>query len=1116
MSQLDALLARSRSPGTFVEKRTFTLARSKAIEKMREFSLRHPRQYVLELVQAAIFAGARWIAVDASRESLVVAWVGGEMLATHQLEGLFDHLFADQGVAETRYLMQTAVGVNAVLQRKPRRVRIESGDGTQSGTARLDLDGRGRGEVGTPESPLAGTYIYAEFPSTWMAYLTGSDSGAVERELVETRCLYTPVPILLNGNAPFGYRSSRDVQLFGVRKVVSLEDGRRGALGLPEQGVQPQLRIVVGGVWITDRVVPELGSNLVGVIADDRLRKTADMSDVVEDARWFDMLHSVQPQAVQLQRTVRPDYQPPRLPARIADDLDIRTEAEPAEPLPRLIPQLDPRAAIPLAALQAMDPQEPLFWIESDRVDALAGPCAPHTFPYRVLVLTPGQARTLESALGRGPAPSRLTHAEDVSFVRNAMERRQRMHRASVPAMLSGDKARADVRCTVALRLHVEGPEPRWDVDHGAGGVPVAVVSRGRTVHLSRVEADLSGVSVLIEVEPQHASRAAELATSRSLRGLLHREAWRLVPEDRQGPASALERALLLAWVHPHFERDPTGMLRVTPRLPSTWSEVEAHLLDAPLVETDEGPLSLRDLAELQGTDRSVTLLREADRALVEPFEAVYGFGHVLCASDASAPLVAVARTLDTWQAVDHTDLGAARLEQIVLIFPGWVEPPPPPGWTAERSLGPGVVHWTREDTRARDVGGAVRALFARVDALSAARWEPRAIPESIHHDRADAMARLACLHLAARFGLLSERTLVDDEGTRHDVATAIRTDLPLVARGGAQVRARAVLPVTLDEARALLAGRAREGLSLELPLILDDHPSTWSQADDLEDAWLVRLPLSLQDLSGWLGLRLPWDPTPGVLLETADRLEVLPGFTDQVPCHGLLHLEHGDGLTPSRYEQLHFAGVQLYQALLQRMDEDLPAAALDAAHRYATAYATLAFRRAGGRSSRGLARTLATRVPVETAEGTPWGTLRDWLEAAPDDRPPPPPGMPPLPRVPVRAKAEVGALEETWEHLRRPLESALRAQVPDASCRVVDGGEGGPMLRARPEGSLLRLAVRRDALAERSLRGEPTATGILLIEGLRQLSVWTASRGTPMDLLAAQQALLAAWITRT
>ena len=124
MSQLDDLLARSRSPGKFVERRTFTLSREKAIEKQREFALRHPRQYVLELIQAAVFSGATYIAIDTRPHSLLMAWVGGPALGRRDLEGLFDYLFADRGDARWRHLVQLAIGVNAILQRKPRTLFI--------------------------------------------------------------------------------------------------------------------------------------------------------------------------------------------------------------------------------------------------------------------------------------------------------------------------------------------------------------------------------------------------------------------------------------------------------------------------------------------------------------------------------------------------------------------------------------------------------------------------------------------------------------------------------------------------------------------------------------------------------------------------------------------------------------------------------------------------------------------------------------------------------------------------------------------------------------------------------------------------------------------------------
>ena len=230
MSQLDGLIARSRKPGVFVERRRFTLSRERAIEKLREFSLRHPSQYVLELVQSAVFAGATYLACDARPGSLLIAWVGGKPFNRRQLEDLLDYLFADRTDPETRHLVQLAVGVNAILQRKPKTLRLETGDGKTS--VRLALDAKGNGTVGEVQDPIAGTYLYAEFGGGWFQRFMGS-THTPEQALVEERCLYTPVPILLNGRAPFGYRGTRHIEIFGARTQAHFdEEGRRGVVAM--------------------------------------------------------------------------------------------------------------------------------------------------------------------------------------------------------------------------------------------------------------------------------------------------------------------------------------------------------------------------------------------------------------------------------------------------------------------------------------------------------------------------------------------------------------------------------------------------------------------------------------------------------------------------------------------------------------------------------------------------------------------------------------------------------------------------------------------------------------------------------------------------------------------
>ena len=347
MSQLDELLSRSRTPGAFVERRQFSLSRDKAVEKLREFTLRNPRQYVLELVQSAVFFGATYIAIDVDKERLFLAWVGSKPIEAGTLENLFDYLFADRGDQASRPLVQLAVGLNAILQRKPKVLRIESGDGTVEGTVRMDLDRKGNGTLGRPAEPMAGTYVLAEFGANWLQRFQGT-SWTPEEGLVESSCRYTPVPILLNGRAPFGWKASRTLKWFGTAPHQGFDHGdRRGVVALPSgSGTKGHrgFELVVGGVRITQTELPELGTlppaaggggprALTGIVCDDRLRKTADQSDIVRDERFAQMLHAVQPVATGLLRTIAGGtYAPPVLP-ELAPTGDARGAGPLREPL---------------------------------------------------------------------------------------------------------------------------------------------------------------------------------------------------------------------------------------------------------------------------------------------------------------------------------------------------------------------------------------------------------------------------------------------------------------------------------------------------------------------------------------------------------------------------------------------------------------------------------------------------------------------------------------------------------------------------------------------------------------------------------------------------------------
>lgn len=625
MSQLDDLLARSSAPGAFAQRRTFSLSREKAIDKQREFALRHPRQYVLELVQAAVFAGATYIAIDSKPNTLLIAWVGGPTLSTGALETLFDHLFADRSDRSVRQVVQLAIGVNAMLKRKPHEIRIESGDGTSA--VRLDLDGSGQGTVGTTTASIAGSYVYADFGGAWLARARG-DRWTPEQGLIEERCMYTPVPILLNGRAPFGYRSGRSIEVFGAQRQMQFDtDGRRGVVAVHASARAPTgIRIVVGGVWISTLPLEPLADQpLVGVVCDDNLRKTADQAGIVQDVRYVAMLHAVQPHATALIRALRDTdrpYLPPPLP-RLADGT-----AEPSEPLPEPIPTVPPRGPIALAQIAATA-GAPLFYVDpADAAELTDRGTEPDRFPWQILVLSPGQALTLAAEVPGAPL-HRLTGRADVDFARRIISRGVQIRSVALPA--------SDHR--LVLRRHRAGPLPAWG--HGIDGTPFCVIDPRGTYELGVVHsgtivptgsraaalADRDGapeawplprVSLLLE----HTRGSASMTAAHLDRALAN--VWRLVPDDGSDPAFLI--AILSAVTVPQLVRVPDGSIRAAASLPVGWPD---RLLDDPLLPTEDGPLSLRGFLALLGTGRTVAVVDYDALLTFETIERRFGFGHL-------------------------------------------------------------------------------------------------------------------------------------------------------------------------------------------------------------------------------------------------------------------------------------------------------------------------------------------------------------------------------------------------------------------------------------------------------------------------------------------------------
>lgn len=304
MSNIDEVINRSRQGGTFRERKSFTVARNRAIQKMREFALVDPHYYILELIQSAVGNGATYIDIQADRNSAALSYIGGGFREV-ELAQLFDFLFASKDDVEHGPIRQLALGINALMNFEPTEIVIETGDGTLKGTTRVEIHGKNDTvDVGTPDQALKGTYIRAtgmKRSKARSSALKVIDGHPREYHAVENRCITSPVPILFNHDPLFGYSSQRTPKsLYGFSKSISFDEGDfYGTIGVASRHSGATFRLVTHGVWI-ESVRNEMGARLGGVIAFDGLRKTADHSSIVQDNRYQEMWVRLRPYINQL------------------------------------------------------------------------------------------------------------------------------------------------------------------------------------------------------------------------------------------------------------------------------------------------------------------------------------------------------------------------------------------------------------------------------------------------------------------------------------------------------------------------------------------------------------------------------------------------------------------------------------------------------------------------------------------------------------------------------------------------------------------------------------------------------------------------------------------------
>jgi hypothetical protein len=257
--------------------------RGRALEKMRRYQLEDPFRFGVELVAAAVAAGAPRVEVENDADDLWLRWTGA-LPTRDELDGLFDHLFHRSGDPRTRMLSHLATGVLGALGLSPWVLRIERAAVGDEPALRL--------EISDPAETRC-VELVGEAPEGMLVHVRERPGPAVLRDMVDVVLGRLPVegrhvaaaarwcrvPVEVNGRAVGATAPWGDT----LASAVFDEGGRRGALWLvPGPAV---VELVRDGVIVGRTTLKRLGDELgvAGFVEDSALQLNASRSEVVQD-----------------------------------------------------------------------------------------------------------------------------------------------------------------------------------------------------------------------------------------------------------------------------------------------------------------------------------------------------------------------------------------------------------------------------------------------------------------------------------------------------------------------------------------------------------------------------------------------------------------------------------------------------------------------------------------------------------------------------------------------------------------------------------------------------------------------------------------------------------------
>ncbi len=281
METLGRLIGELRAGGELDSRGEFTLDRDRAREKMRQFQLADPRSYVLELVQAAVLAGASEARFEIDADDMRMSFDGRPFTAL-DFEELYSSMFTRRSSLARR---QLALGLNSAMALDPRVLRVESG------TARMEMRPDGD-EITTAKGAIDGTRIHVKDRfgnATLVRFVLKLRGHITEMLYLKERCRWAALAIRLNGEPISGGKPLAEA----AGRVELTMPGASIVAGFGRELLPPRLMILDQGVWIGSHRLEHLPFQFLACVESARLRKDASQRDVVRDEAYDGVLKAV-------------------------------------------------------------------------------------------------------------------------------------------------------------------------------------------------------------------------------------------------------------------------------------------------------------------------------------------------------------------------------------------------------------------------------------------------------------------------------------------------------------------------------------------------------------------------------------------------------------------------------------------------------------------------------------------------------------------------------------------------------------------------------------------------------------------------------------------------------